>query len=122
MPVREVARTYYTALVIKVRSLLAATDTATRGRHDHASPRIPRHQHGPRLPGRPDQIRNIRHDLRELLADCPAADSLILCASELATNAVLHSDSARPGGQLTVTTRLIPGRSARVAVSDQGGR
>jgi serine/threonine-protein kinase RsbW len=73
-------------------------------------------------PGCPEQIRCIRHDLRELLADCPAADSVLLCASELATNAVRHSDSARPGGRLTVTVRLIPGQSVRVEVTDQGGR
>jgi DNA-binding XRE family transcriptional regulator len=73
-------------------------------------------------PGRPDQIRCIRHDLRDLLTDCPAVDSVLLCASELATNAVLHSDSARPGGQLTVTATLTPGQTVRVAVTDQGGR
>jgi serine/threonine-protein kinase RsbW len=73
-------------------------------------------------PGLPEQIRCVRHDLRELLADCPAADSVILCASELATNAVRHSRSGQPGGHLTVTTRTDPGTSVRIDVTDQGGR
>ncbi|HEY7145336.1 MAG TPA: hypothetical protein VH637_13915 [Streptosporangiaceae bacterium] len=44
-------------------------------------------------PGRPDQIARVREDLSELLDDCPVEDDLILCASELATNAVRHSRS-----------------------------
>jgi hypothetical protein len=49
-------------------------------------------------PGRADQIRLVRADLRTVLDDCPLADDVILCASELAANAVLLSRSRRPGG------------------------
>jgi DNA-binding XRE family transcriptional regulator len=72
-------------------------------------------------PGHASQVRRIRRDLRELLTGCPAADDAVLCASELAANAARHSASARPGGQLTVRALIIPGRYARIEVTDQGG-
>jgi hypothetical protein len=50
----------------------------------------------PRLPRNPDQIRAVRADLRALLGDSPIADDVILCASELAANAALHSRSRKP--------------------------
>ena len=40
---------------------------------------------------------------------CPMADEVILCASELATNAALHSYSRRPGGTFTVRGEIRPG-------------
>jgi hypothetical protein len=42
-------------------------------------------------PGTTEQIRAVRADLRGLLGDCPIADDVILCASELAANAAIHS-------------------------------
>jgi hypothetical protein len=36
-------------------------------------------------PGTADQIRVVRADLRALLDDCPMADDVLVCASELAT-------------------------------------
>jgi serine/threonine-protein kinase RsbW len=44
-------------------------------------------------PGRADQARHVRHAVAEYLAGCPAADDAILIASELASNAILHSAS-----------------------------
>src|SRR6266478_3363036 len=43
--------------------------------------------------GTTEQIRAVRADLRGLLGDCPMADDVILCASELAANAAIHSRS-----------------------------
>ncbi len=46
---------------------------------------------------------------------------MILCASELAANAVLHSRSRLPEGTFTVRTTVRPGIHARVEVEDNGG-
>jgi serine/threonine-protein kinase RsbW len=71
--------------------------------------------------GSPDQIQAVRADLCGLLDGCPIADDCILCASELAANAALHSDSALPGGQFTVRAELRPGDYVWIEVEDQGG-
>ena len=72
-------------------------------------------------PGNAEHISAVRADLRALLADCPMADDVILCASELAANAALHSDSRQPGGTFTVRTMISPGHYVRIDVEDQGG-
>jgi len=72
-------------------------------------------------PGRPEHVRKVRADARGLLARCPATDEVILCLSELATNAVLHSDSRRPGGTFTVRIESRPGAYIRFEVEDDGG-
>ena len=72
-------------------------------------------------PGRPEHVRKIRAAARGLLAGCPAADEVILCLSELAANAVLHSDSRRPGGTFTVRIESSPGAHIRIEVEDDGG-
>ena len=60
-------------------------------------------------PGTADQIAAVRADLCGLLAGCPVADDVILCASELAANAALHSDPRMPGAHFTVHTEIYPG-------------
>ena len=70
--------------------------------------------------GNPDQIRAVRAALRGLLDSCPVADDAILCASEMAANAALHSHSALPGGQFTVRAELSPGDYVWIEVEDQG--
>src|SRR5215472_17505382 len=72
-------------------------------------------------PGRPEHVRQARADARGLLAGHPAADEVILCLSELAANAVLHSDSRRPGGTFTVRIESCPGAHIRIEVEDDGG-
>jgi len=72
-------------------------------------------------PGTIEQIRAVRADLRGLLGDCPMADDVILCASELAANAAIHSRSRLPGGIFTVRATISPGNYAWVEVEDSGG-
>jgi anti-sigma regulatory factor (Ser/Thr protein kinase) len=49
------------------------------------------------------------------------ADDVILCASELAANAALHSDSRQPSGTFTIRTTISPDRSVRIDIEDNGG-
>lgn len=46
---------------------------------------------------------------------------MILCASELAANAALHSHSCLPSGTFTVHAKLSPSDYVWVAVEDDGG-
>jgi anti-sigma regulatory factor (Ser/Thr protein kinase) len=72
-------------------------------------------------PGNAEHVSAVRANLRALLRDCPLADDVILCASELAANAALHSDSRQSGGTFTVHTTISPGHYVRIDVGDQGG-
>jgi serine/threonine-protein kinase RsbW len=72
-------------------------------------------------PGTPEQISAVRADLRVLTEGCPLAEELILCASELVTNAVLYSDSRLPGATFTVRAEIHPGDCVRIEVEDDGG-
>jgi hypothetical protein len=71
-------------------------------------------------PGLPAQARIVRADLRPLLARCPAADDVLLLASELAANAIAHSHSGRPGGTFTIRLSHEPGSGVHAEVADQG--
>lgn len=72
-------------------------------------------------PATPRHIAAVRASLRDLLRDCPMADDVILCASELAANAAIHSHSSLPGGTFTIRATISPGRCARIEVQDNGG-
>ena len=76
---------------------------------------------GVTYPGSIEHISTVRADLSALLHDCPVADDVILCASELAANAARHSDSRLPGGTFTVRAIISPGRYTRIEVQDNGG-
>jgi serine/threonine-protein kinase RsbW len=68
-----------------------------------------------------EHVGTVRADLRRLLHDCPMAEEVVLCASELAANAALHSRSRCPGGTFTVRARINPCDHARIEVEDDGG-
>ena len=72
-------------------------------------------------PGRIEHIRIVRADLRAVLHGCPMADDVILCTSELAANATIHSRSQLPGGTFTVRVKISPGDYAWIEVEDDGG-
>jgi anti-sigma regulatory factor (Ser/Thr protein kinase) len=76
---------------------------------------------GVTYPGSTQHIRAVRADLRAVLRDCPIADDVILCASELAANAALHSRSRLPGGTFAVRASIKPGYQIQIEVEDDGG-
>jgi serine/threonine-protein kinase RsbW len=68
--------------------------------------------------GSPREIRNVREFVARVVDGCPVADDVVLLASEVASNAVVHTASGR-GGTFTVVIR--PGDEAiRVEVHDGG--
>jgi anti-sigma regulatory factor (Ser/Thr protein kinase) len=69
--------------------------------------------------GAADQVPEVRHWLADLLPDCAARADLLLLASELCTNAVVHSRSGQAGGQFSVDIDWTP-TLARVVIGDQG--
>jgi two-component sensor histidine kinase len=75
------------------------------------------------LPGLPESVRRFRELARQASATPYQAEAAALCVSELVTNALLHSRSGRPGGEIRV--RIEPGLRAgemRISVIDAGPR
>lgn len=72
-------------------------------------------------PGRADHVGEARRFLASVLDDRPAAHDAILCLSELAANAVTHSNSREPGGLFTIRASVRHRDHVRVEVKDQGG-
>ena len=61
-----------------------------------------------------------RRFVGELLAGCPARETLMMCVTEFCANAVEHTDSGRDGSY-TVEVACPQDGVARVAVTDEGG-
>lgn len=70
--------------------------------------------------GIPECVSEVREYTRKVLNDCRGADAVELVASELASNAIRHSDSGAPGGQFTVRLEEFVDRW-QVRVDDEGG-
>lgn len=73
------------------------------------------------FPARADQVREVRAFFARVLAGWPKIDDALLIFCELATNAVLHSASARPGGWFMVRVVVREGDYLWIEVEDQGG-
>jgi anti-sigma regulatory factor (Ser/Thr protein kinase) len=73
------------------------------------------------FPGKAEEVGRMRAALRRELDGCPVADDVLLCASELAANAVLHSSTGKGGGKFTVRAEISPGQSVLIEVEDEGG-
>jgi anti-sigma regulatory factor (Ser/Thr protein kinase) len=72
------------------------------------------------FPGIPASVSEARRFVGSLLDGCPAREILVICVSELATNAIAHTTSGR-GGTFTVEVDCPREGVARVAVTDAGG-
>lgn len=72
------------------------------------------------FPATPQQVGEARRFLAAVLDGRSAADDAVLCLSELASNAVLHSRSATPSAQFAIRATL-KNDQLRVEVSDDGG-
>jgi hypothetical protein len=68
--------------------------------------------------GRADQLSLVRRNVARHFSDVPIVDDLVLVASELAGNAVLHSQSR--GDFFAVRAEMLPG-CVRIEVEDLGG-
>jgi anti-sigma regulatory factor (Ser/Thr protein kinase) len=66
------------------------------------------------------EVRNVRAFVRGAVDGCPVADDVVLLASEVAANAVVHTASGQ-GGTFTVVVRR-GGQAVRVEVHDGGSQ
>jgi anti-sigma regulatory factor (Ser/Thr protein kinase) len=71
------------------------------------------------IAGRPECVGAARSFVAGALGADPATDIAVLLTSEIVTNAVLHSNSRRAGGTVTITVVGIGG-GVRVEVADEG--
>lgn len=72
------------------------------------------------IPGQPACLHAAREFVARTLGTGHAhLDTAVLLTSELATNSVLHSESGRPGGTVTITLISVPD-GVRVEVIDDG--
>lgn len=71
--------------------------------------------------GGPAAVPALRRWLEAHTGQCPELDDILLVASELAANAILHSASGHPGGGFTARLRL-GGREVRISITDEGPR
>jgi serine/threonine-protein kinase RsbW len=70
------------------------------------------------FPGRPEQVAHARQFVAQTLAGCPVIDKAVLCVSELAANALVHTASGNDGEFEIVVCRGQA--SALIAVYDDG--
>ena len=72
------------------------------------------------VPGRPDHVREARSLVAKALGELhPRSDDAVLMTSELVTNAILHTNSRRPGEMMMITVLESAG-GVRVEVADSG--
>jgi serine/threonine-protein kinase RsbW len=72
------------------------------------------------FPGDKDQVREARHWIEDLLPECEPLGDILLLASEVCANAVMHTRSGQ-AGRFSVDVEWSPS-SVRVVVLDQGSR
>ncbi|ACU77406.1 putative signal transduction histidine kinase [Catenulispora acidiphila DSM 44928] len=70
--------------------------------------------------GRPECLSEVRCFILAVLGDCDTAHVVALIADELVANAIKHTASGGPGGELVLRLTRFADR-CRVRVDDQGG-
>ena len=70
----------------------------------------------------PDQVAQARQFVARFLAECPLMDDALLICSELATNAIVHSESRKSGGWFVLRIEVRDHDYIWLEVEDQGGR
>ncbi|MDS1271971.1 ATP-binding protein [Lipingzhangella sp. LS1_29] len=75
--------------------------------------------HQRRFPGLASQIKHARTFVARCVGDIPELTTAVLLTSEVATNAVTHTNSGHSGGKFEVTVR-VGRRWLRVEVRDLG--
>jgi anti-sigma regulatory factor (Ser/Thr protein kinase) len=87
---------------------------------ERAAPAEPPGPNSLTIRGLPKNVARARAFVAQVLGpDHPCADVAVLLCSELVTNAVLHSDSRRPGGTVTIAVADLTA-TVRVQVIDEG--
>jgi serine/threonine-protein kinase RsbW len=71
--------------------------------------------------GTADQVAAVRRFVRSTFDDHLSRDDAVLVASELAANAIAHSQSGQRGGAFGVHLAVLNARFTVVVVTDQGG-
>jgi anti-sigma regulatory factor (Ser/Thr protein kinase) len=72
------------------------------------------------FPATPEHTSHARRFLAAILDGSPLTADALACLAELASNAVVHSDSRHPGGTFTVRAHTRPGKLL-AEVEDHGG-
>ena len=87
---------------------------------ERAAPAEPPGPNSLTIRGLPKNVARARAFVAQVLGpDHPCADVAVLLCSELVTNAVLHSDSRRPGGTVTIAVTDLTA-TVRGQVIDEG--
>jgi anti-sigma regulatory factor (Ser/Thr protein kinase) len=72
------------------------------------------------FPGFKNQARRVREELAVVLRAHPNLAEILLVATELCANAVVHTRSGRQGGTFGVEVTAIGEESLMIAVTDEG--
>ncbi|WP_046469406.1 ATP-binding protein [Allosalinactinospora lopnorensis] len=72
------------------------------------------------FPGHPNSVREVRRFIADRLNTCPRTNDAVLLASELATNALQHTRSAKWSVGFHVTIEHTEGQTVRITIHDAG--
>lgn len=103
------------------RSFSDAASQSRSGQHTPARPAIPVLMHWAelRFPAHPRHLGDARRRLRILLGGAPITEDVVLCASEVAANAVMQSGSRNAGEYCTIHAELYEDGHVRIEVEDE---